>query len=906
MAEFIEFLSPKALEDMQKANSELVEMVANVDKVGQKMKNISTPSGSDNALKSLTLEYQKQEKAIQSLQKKIETLTAKKSEENNAIAKTMRALEKETKARQDLDKQRQRALSLLEKEQQKLSAAESLYNKVDTRLKLLSVSYRDLAIKKELGFTLTAKEERQYASLQSRIQKYDIALKAVDITMGKHGRKVGDYASAFNPLSNSFNQLTREAPAFANSIQTGFMAISNNLPIFFDAIQQVILQNKELQAQGKPTQSVLSAISSSLFSFQTLLSVGVTLLTIYGKEIVNWVSSLWGASEALDELNKNQKEFNKSRIEGKKNSQEDILNLRKYLAVAKDTTANEDFRREAVKKLREQYYYYFKNLTDAQIMTGKYGSSVNELTKALERKGQIELATSLNVSNKQRLIDLEEERKKLLQLEKITNDRLKSALKNNVAGQALGAISDELSRVQRKRLEIDRDIVKFQSAIIQNDGIIFDLKKKTIALEIQEEKTREKILKIKREELKVLSDGIKEQEANSLLATLENQKKQLEEFQRTVAKTNEEWRLYQKTIDLVKKAIDELTNTNDYLAESAKNADEQFKKQIKREEEAVKALRKLQDATDEYLKSFASDFFSDAGLGSLNFFTRIQSNGLTMFQELMAGATSTQEKFAIAFNGIADIAQEAFALINQSSDAYFNRQFELLSKQKEISLKYAGDSATAREEIEKQYEERRKQIERKKAEEQKKTAMFNIIVDTAQAVISTLAQTPPPAGIPLALLVGAIGAAQLAVVASQQVPAYAEGTENHTGGPMLINDAKGSNYVETVQTPDGKLKQYKGRNVLVNAPKGTKVFTPEQFNNQLNTILMDNEIAKQNINIEAGISPAEMDGIMSKYFSKIQVNQMVFDKNGFNNFTVKAHQKTQELKNIASFKGFSV
>ena len=182
------------------------------------------------------------------------------------------------------------------------------------------------------------------------------------------------------------------------------MAISNNLPIFFDAMQSVIQQNKELQAQGQPTKSVLSQLASSLFSFQTLLSVGVTLLTIYGKEIVNWASSLWGASEALNELNEQQKAINKSRVEGTKKSQSDILELQKYLAVAKDVKANEDFRTEAIKKLREKYYYYFKDLTDAEILNGnatdsttKYGKAINELNLALKRRGQIEIANEANV-----------------------------------------------------------------------------------------------------------------------------------------------------------------------------------------------------------------------------------------------------------------------------------------------------------------------------------------------------------------------------------------------------------------------------------------------------------------------------------------------------------------------------
>jgi len=90
--------------------------------------------------------------------------------------------------------------------------------------------------------------------LSGRITKYDNTLKAVDASMGKYQRNVGNYAIAFNPLSNSINQLTRETPAFANSVQTGFMAISNNLPIFFDAMQQSIAQQKELQAQGQPSE----------------------------------------------------------------------------------------------------------------------------------------------------------------------------------------------------------------------------------------------------------------------------------------------------------------------------------------------------------------------------------------------------------------------------------------------------------------------------------------------------------------------------------------------------------------------------------------------------------------------------------------------------------------------------
>lgn len=60
-----------------------------------------------------------------------------------------------------------------------------------------------------------------------------------------------------------------------------------------------------------------------------------------------------------------------------------------------------------------------------------------------------------------------------------------------------------------------------------------------------------------------------------------------------------------------------------------------------------------------------------------------------------------------------------------------------------------------------------------------------------------------------------------------KVPQYAKGTPNggHPGGPMMVNDGRGA---ETVITPDGRAFIPKGRNVVLNAPKGTHVLTAEE------------------------------------------------------------------------------
>lgn len=199
-----------------------------------------------------------------------------------------------------------------EKEQQRLVAAISLYKKVEQGLNSLRARYNELAIKKEFGIQLSVREEQRMASLQKAMIKYDNALKAVDATGGKYNRNVGNYASGFNAMNNSVAQLTREMPAFANSVQTGFMALSNNIPIFFDAVNQAVDKNKQLTAEGKKGVPVWKQLAGALFSFSTLLSVGVVLLTVYGKDIVEWGMKMIKGAESINQVKEAQQNLNEA------------------------------------------------------------------------------------------------------------------------------------------------------------------------------------------------------------------------------------------------------------------------------------------------------------------------------------------------------------------------------------------------------------------------------------------------------------------------------------------------------------------------------------------------------------------------------------------------------------------
>lgn len=101
-------------------------------------------------------------------------------------------------------------------------------------------------------------------------------------------------------LNNSINQITRELPAFGLSANIGFLAISNNIPILIDEINRLKLANQQLAASGQPTQSVFKSITSAIFSLQTGLSIGVTLLTLYGGKFIEMISNIDGGISSYD------------------------------------------------------------------------------------------------------------------------------------------------------------------------------------------------------------------------------------------------------------------------------------------------------------------------------------------------------------------------------------------------------------------------------------------------------------------------------------------------------------------------------------------------------------------------------------------------------------------------------
>ena len=220
----------------------------------------------------------------------------------------------------ELTEARRTKVSIAEKEAQVLAKLAAIENGEYDNLKLYTTQLHEANRIKELTIQINNSEEGSYnrLSAQYSLNKiklnqmgeadaktaeakrkleeetkalYEQMIKLQEAT-GKHTLSVGNYKKAWNGLGMSVNQIVREIPAAAISINTFFLGISNNVPILIDEIQKLKRVNEELIAQGKPTKNVIKEVVKSLFSWNTALVLLLTVFAMYGEQILDNIAKM--------------------------------------------------------------------------------------------------------------------------------------------------------------------------------------------------------------------------------------------------------------------------------------------------------------------------------------------------------------------------------------------------------------------------------------------------------------------------------------------------------------------------------------------------------------------------------------------------------------------------------------
>jgi hypothetical protein len=875
-----DIVSPKALKQLDDLDAKLVATQRQlVDNLEAAIKFNAALSGS-KSLKDLDTSYQKAAKSMESLNK---------------------AFEKERLSQIRLEQAREKAFDKYEKQ---LKAQESAQLKANAAAEKAASPYNQLAAslakaEKEaldLGAAFGT-NSREFLDAAKNVQVLRQQVDGLEQPLGRFQRNVGNYRSGFSGLGNSINQLTREFPAFTFSVQTGFLALSNNLPIFFDEIQRTNKEIATLRAQGEKVPGLFKQLALSFFSFGTILSIGITLLTVYGKEIGNFISAIFKGKEAVNQFVERQKSLNTIFKDANKDAGEQISTLKILRAAAQDVTLTDQQRIKAVRELQELYPKTYKALSDEIILTGKDTEETNKLTSAIIAQSKARSAKTKLDEIQTKVLDSEFQKEKIRNAQRAELGRVISSKSIGAAGfiltveqqrneinrraqlsiavedenikllrnqenfftrfAGLGSLSDAIigdnpdpksdKRVNYE-LELQREILNGQK--IYSSQILSDEKRsledRLLALDLFTKQSNElanieRKIALSDEDVTAKQKLVIEQKYQNDLSTIRiDSQKQREDIQKQIAekelKDLEE--LFKTQLDSAKKAdaalLDRLnltseqrqlvlTNEADFaLLELAR---QYSKGEIKSEEYAQKRLdiqaKLAQDLVNEEIKNIQViiDLQKAVGQDTADQEKKLAELKQRLSKETTAKQISDLEKLAETEKQLNDKKVELALSVRDLGIAIVQGNFEqarerLIQEGEQIDIRKAKEiDAVQRSILSEQekadriavinakaqgqreaLERRQRQIDLSRARFEKAANIANIIGSTAAAVAKSLPN------IPLSILVGAIGAVQLATAVAAPLLRFEKG-----GKMKRTGYAEYGHGTELRIDPDGKV-----------------------------------------------------------------------------------------------------
>lgn len=296
-------------------------------------------------------------------------------------------------------------------------------------------------------------------SLITQANALNNKLKEIDAKFGNYQRNVGNYASAWNGLNVQTQQLLRELPSLTMSFNQFFLAISNNLPMFADELKRANEEFKRMKAEGQTAIPVWKQLLGSLFSWQSALVIGITLLSAYGSDIANWVTSLFKGKEAVKEITNAEIDLANARRKGISDSIKERTELDLLYKATQDTSRSMEERNAAVDKLQKKYPSYFGNISKENILVGKSKAGYKELTKALIANAQARAIEDNMVENNSKILDLNAKRigalVKQVQEQRILDFAIANLLKSQ--GEDYDIQTNKVIRDQQARVEAAKD-----------------------------------------------------------------------------------------------------------------------------------------------------------------------------------------------------------------------------------------------------------------------------------------------------------------------------------------------------------------------------------------------------------------------------------------------------------------
>lgn len=631
----------------------------------------------------------------------------------------------------------------------------------------LNEEYKEAAkLAKDLAAAqgLNTKASKEAATKAFELQA---RLKAIDKSVGDNRRNVGNYAESFKEAMAGAAPAVDKLKGSLGGVGNAFQSVSLAGGPWILALQAVIL--------------VITSLIGFLKTFSPLMD-----------KIEQVTSAVSAATEIL---------FNgfKDLVTGARSFKDVLFNLGGEMdnaaeQAAKLTKANQD--------LEDSMDIHQVASAMTQQLVSMYRTQAKDLSKSLaERQALLKKAEEL-------------EKNDFKVRQKDASDRLKIALKEAVnfrkltVAEASKLAKESFAGNLRYAKDLE-DLGKLDDAHVQK---IKEAQLGLISVN-QEGINRQESIVNKRNAL--IEKGIAKDEAAAAKATTlaakaaeqrkaDNEKALLEEQQFQEDMQAIRFANIEKAAEIEAKGIDlekaDRDKANAELLQAGEETFTSFIDQTKTGNELVAKINKdNREAQIEATKKFLLD-----SIGTVT---------SSIFSIITAG-----------FDKQKNALQEQIDKSEELKNAEIDRIESSTASEEEKAARIAVVNAKAQADKER-LEKKQKELDKKKAIADKQKAIFDIILNTAIAVVKALPN------IFLAVATGVVGAAQLAAVLAQPIPKFAIGTNYSPEGLAYVGE-KGQ---ELVVTPSGKKLLTPNVSTLTYLEKGSKVIP----NHKLNSMALD-------------------------------------------------------------------
>lgn len=333
----------------------------------------------------------------------------------------------------------------LRRETQQMEIAGDSIVSMQAKVALLTTEYMKLSE--------AQRNSAQGEGLLKQMSELQTKLDAAQSSMQRFG---GVASSQFNMIGMSMQQIVRELPSLAMSPQMFFLAISNNLPVFTDALAQARKEYQLLTAAGKTATPVWKQVISSLLSWQTALSALPAVLIVLGPKIANFFHSFLTGRDKILSATDALKNINEELGSNNANYGENVVTL-KSLAEEWGNLTDEASKTKWIKENQSEFDKLEISINDVGDAEKAFVDNTDDIIEAFKLRAQAAAAQELASEKykeamiKQREAELEAA-KAPSATDKLTNMFVQSSLRSNPNAanlQTADQITSETYRDQR-------------------------------------------------------------------------------------------------------------------------------------------------------------------------------------------------------------------------------------------------------------------------------------------------------------------------------------------------------------------------------------------------------------------------------------------------------------------------